>query len=140
MYNEFLNRVIESQETTIEGISKKFGISKNKITAALIESDVETYSSLIELSSQIPMKNFKIYNSFENIKDIKDIEVTDTDISSDYIMTEIIFVDQNNNLRKANLYSDLIPGMITYYLLHETIKADLIDIINFTYNMEKDNK
>jgi hypothetical protein len=139
MYTEFLNRVIESQETTIEGISKKFGISKNKITAALIESNVEEFTTLITLSSQIPTDNFKIFNSFKNIKDIKDIEVTDTDISN-YIMTEIIFIDQDNNLRKANLYSDLIPGMVAYYMLHNTIKSDLIDIINFTYNMEKDNK
>lgn len=140
MYNEFLTKVIESKETTIDGISKKFGISKNKITAALIESDVEAFSALIELSSQIPTNNFKIFNSFEDIKDIKDIEITDSDISSDYIMTEIIFIDQDNNLRKANLYSDLTPGMIEYYMLHETIKKDLIDIINFTYDMERKNK
>lgn len=137
MYIEFLTKVKESGENTIEGISKDFGISKNKVIAALIESDVETLSPLIGLSSQIPTNSFNIFNSFENIKDIKDVEITDSDIASDYIMTEIIFIDENNNLRKANLYCDLIPGMIEYYKLHETIKNDLIDIINFTYNMEK---
>jgi len=70
------------------------------------------------------------HNKLDNISDFKNLDLILIERNRDGDTYKVVFQDQDNDLRSVVIYDEIIVGMHRYYLYHEDIKQELIDLIN----------
>jgi len=80
------------------------------------------------------------HNKLDNISDFKNLNIILIDREQAGSEYNVIFQDQDNDLRSIIIYDEIIVGMQRYYLYHEDIKRELIDLINEEFKNLRENK
>jgi len=114
--------------TDINNLSNDFKeISINFLKDIILEFP-ENFPTFI---TQITEKEDDTYhNKLDDISDFKNLDVIPLERDREYNSFNIVFQDQDNDLRSVITYDELIIGMHRYYRYHEDIKRELIDLIN----------
>lgn len=72
-----------------------------------------------------------------NVTDVKSILMYEHYYDDGNMFSTNLFIDEKDNIRLSELCDDLIFGYIEYFNLHNTIKQDLINSINSSFDFEK---
>ena len=133
-YDELVKLINEDPSSAIKTYSEKCNQSE-EITKVEIFIREELRKLMFD---QIPEQERKSLSDITEVIDISDVQIVDIYEDDHLPCTIIVFKDQNNQLRRTTLgWNEFAPGTIRYYKETNNIKNDLINLINETYEYER---
>ena len=136
-YDELVNLIKEDPSTAIDKYSENNNQPK-QITKVEIIIRKELRELMVDHISKEEQESLL---DITNVSDISEVEVVDIYEDDHLPCTIIVFNDQDERLRQTMIgWDNYVPGMVKYYEDSINIKKDLIEMINLTYEFEREDK